>query len=79
MKVLDDYRCTECGLEDEHLVRIGDTVSCPSCGAQCDRMTSAMNFTLDSASGDFPSATMKWEREHVRQVRTAERKQANDQ
>ncbi len=48
-----EYRCTECGLHFEKLVRTaedGDSLSCPSCGSQQLRKEFS-TFSARSASG----------------------------
>lgn len=57
-----DFQCAK-GHVTEHLVE-SDTTSleCPHCGNEAMRLISAPRIALDGISGDFPSATSKWER-----------------
>lgn len=61
MKVRD-YRC-ECGKVFEAFVNDDSPVRC-SCGKSAKRLLSAPRFHLDGSRGHFPTAAMRWEREH---------------
>lgn len=77
MKVLDDYRCPDCGTEAERFAVLGSRVVCEHCGSDMDRLVSAPRFTLEPFSGDFPSATRNWERGQEAKVAKAEAKAAS--
>jgi len=63
--LLFDFRCRECGTKFEDLVKSDEhTTACKSCGGLSDRLISAVRAKLDPISGDFPGATLKWERLH---------------
>jgi hypothetical protein len=47
------------------------TDECPQCGLVATRIISAVRCKLDPISGDFPGATMKWEREHEKGAKTS--------
>jgi len=74
MRVLDDYKCPECGTVAERFVAVGSPVECEVCGSAMDRLVSAPKFHLEPFSGDFPSATRNWERGQYAKVAKAEAK-----
>lgn len=58
-----DFECAA-GHRSERFVQDNtDFVPC-DCGLQATRQLSAPAFHLDGASGHFPGAASKWEREH---------------
>lgn len=60
-----DFRCAD-GHVHEHFVQPGtERLTCDTCGADAVRLMPATRTHLDSASGDFPGATMKWERDRA--------------
>ena len=65
MRVLSDYRCSECNTEFEAFAKRTDDVRC-ECGGLSKRLISPVKCKLDGASGDFPGAHMRWVREHER-------------
>ncbi len=71
MRVLDDYTCRLCGKREERLARIGDAVYCTACGARCNRDRAVPNFQLETISGDFPTATRRWEQDYARRAAKA--------
>jgi len=65
MRLLYDFRCTGCALVSERLVeRDVKEVTCRECGSPATRLIPAPRAKLDPISGDFPGATLKWERMH---------------
>lgn len=68
MKVLNDFYCSECGLTEERFAEIGHHPACSRCGGPTDRVLTAPNIHLESISGDFPSATMSWEKDNNKRV-----------
>ena len=64
MRVLNDYRCTECGVVNEHFVENSVTeVACQDCGAIATKVQPVVRCNLDPISGSFPGATMSWEKQ----------------
>lgn len=61
---LYDYYCNECNEEFEAMSAIKDRLihPCSKCGSSCKVKMSAPRVRLDPISGDFPGATMKWDR-----------------
>jgi putative FmdB family regulatory protein len=51
-----------------------DTIPCEKCGKESNLVLVACGVQLDAISGDFPGATFKWERDHVKR---AERERAS--
>lgn len=58
-----DFRC-ENDHVSEHFVNHDEIawLACPTCGALAQRIISAPRVKLDAISGDFPGATMSWEK-----------------
>lgn len=59
-----EYGCKRCDIGFEALARMDDRLlhDCPECGEPCNMKISAVRSKLDPISGDFPSATMSWEK-----------------
>ena len=67
MRYLFDFLCSECGTKFEELSDPAERVTaCKKCGYPAHRLISAPHIKLDPVSGDFPGATLKWEKEHER-------------
>ena len=65
MYYLFDFKCRECGHKFEELADPNDhETACKKCGYPSDRLISAPRSKLDPISGDFPGATLRWERQH---------------
>jgi putative FmdB family regulatory protein len=63
--LLFDFECIKCNHRHEKLVKSDVRVQdCPECGAQSYRVISPVRCKLDATSGDFPGATIKWEKQH---------------
>ncbi len=68
-----DFRCDECDTVHEALAVVdADTDPCPQCQHPAKRIISPVRCKLDPISGDFPGATMKWERDHVKGGQTSD-------
>ena len=66
MRVLYDFKCTECSLIFEDLVDNKDyEVQCTGCGGTAKREQAAPRCKLDPISGHFPDALSKWEKLHT--------------
>ena len=64
--ILFDFKCTSCGTVHERLVRSDTrTVDCKECGCAATRIISPVRCKLDPISGDFPGATIAWEKRHL--------------
>ena len=63
MRTINDYRCHDCGIAQEHFVENGtETVTCQSCSGVATKIISPVQFTLEGVSGSFPGAHMKWDK-----------------
>ena len=65
MRVFFDFRCKN-GHEFEQYVDRETTTSRCQCGADAKKVLSVPNFHLEGASGDYPTAAARWEREHIK-------------
>ena len=61
---LYDYYCEKCDEVFEAMVSIDRRMNypCPKCGTMSHMKMRAPRIGLDPISGDFPGATIKWER-----------------
>jgi putative FmdB family regulatory protein len=63
--ILYDFKCRECGEKFEAFAKLLDReTTCKLCGGTADRLISAPRAKLDPISGDFPGATLRWEKQH---------------
>lgn len=69
MSFLYDFKCIHnCGTVFERFAGINDKHQlCPACGTMAERMISTPKIKLEGWSGDFPSASQKWEKMHKRE------------
>lgn len=67
MRKIFDVRCTSCNTVFEEFGYADDTYRC-ECGGDAKRIISPVKCSLEGASGDFPGAAMKWERDHNRKT-----------
>jgi hypothetical protein len=63
MIILYDFRCENQHIE-EHLVERGTDTAWCACGSESKRIISPVRSMLDGNDEGFPSAHMKWVREH---------------
>lgn len=71
MKVLRDFTCLSCNTTEEWFTEIGHHPACSGCGGPTTRVLSAPQIHLESISGDFPSATMKWTKDYEQRAAKA--------
>ena len=64
MRKIWDYRCNQCTHTFEKLSREWETIPCPRCGAEAQRLISAPAIQLPGWDTGFPSAAHKWEKQH---------------
>ncbi len=72
MYIIYDYKCKICNyvFEDfQDTSKDNTKVECPKCCGSSERQLSAPPFHLEGVSGDFPTATQKWEDNHTREHR----------
>ena len=67
MRKIFDARCGSCNTVFETFDYLDAAVRC-SCGGEAKRIISPVRCSLEGASGDFPGAAMKWERDHNRRT-----------
>jgi hypothetical protein len=61
VRIMLDFMCSKEHIS-EQLVKAGtDWVICSTCGETAGRLVSAPRIALDGISGDFPTASAKWE------------------
>ena len=68
---LYDYVCKECDTMFETFNSMANRASapCPKCGKECAMKLTAPRVVLDPISGDFPGATMAWERKRKEKMK----------
>ena len=64
MRKMWDFRCSSCEHVWERLVRDDETPSCPECGSPSARVLHAPAVQLPGWDTAFPSAALKWEKQH---------------
>lgn len=65
--LLFDFTCAK-GHTTERLVNSSAMDIVCDCGATAHRVISAPRLKIDPISGDFPGATMKWEKMRAKQI-----------
>jgi Zn finger protein HypA/HybF involved in hydrogenase expression len=68
MRRIYDARCTVCEEITEVFGRESDDFRCGACGSPAKRIVSPVKCKLEGVTGDFPGASIKWERDHVRRA-----------
>lgn len=73
-----EYDCRMCGHTFDKLQKMVDRAEaeCPICKAFAKQKISPVRAKLDPISGDFPGATMSWEKRHADKL-AQERKSGN--
>jgi hypothetical protein len=66
---LFDFKCLN-GHIEEHLVDAETRQVICDCGETARRVISPVTVKLEAISGDFPSATGKWAKQHERAAKT---------
>jgi hypothetical protein len=67
MRRLYDAKCIN-GHVTEVFGYADDPFRCGECGSEAKRIISPVRTQLEGTSGDFPSASDKWARMHVREA-----------
>ena len=77
MKVLNDYFCESCGLQEEHFVdNLTLAVVCRECQGEATKVRSVPNFMLPGNDpAGFPTAADKWVKK--REQKMAQEKKYN--
>jgi len=72
MRVLNDFKCVECGHTSERLLDNDILeVDCQYCQGIAKKARAVPNFQLEGTSGDYPTAADKW-------VKSREQKMAQE-
>lgn len=68
---LYDYSCKNCDTIFEAFNKVDsrETAKCSKCGEDCNMKLTAPRVALDPISGDFPGATMQWERKRKEKMK----------
>ena len=69
MRRIYDVRCTSCDEITEVFGRAEDEFRCGACSGPVNIIVSPGHFVLEGVSGDYPGATIKWERDHERRAK----------
>ena len=75
-----EYRCSDCGEVTDDLRKVDerlDDMVCHACSGKAKFIISTPQIRLDGCSGDFPTASDRWERIHKQKL-VAERKLSNN-
>lgn len=72
MKRFYEFQCPDDGVFEEY-TEYTKQYACPKCGKLADKIISTPRISLEGVTGDFPGATMKFDRIH-RQKLAQERK-----
>jgi len=76
VKVLNDFKCPA-GHEIELLVpKETSVVECKVCGLLSTKVRAVPQFMLESASGSFPGATLKWAKDREKRLKAEQREVA---
>jgi putative FmdB family regulatory protein len=68
MKKLFEFKCSSCEEVFEELTEYKKVSTCPSCGADADKIISTPRVSLEGLSGSFPGAAAAWEKKHKQQL-----------
>ena len=69
MKRIYEFRCVKDHVTEKYIDESETVVQCPHCGNDASRIISAARTALDPISGDFPGATMAWERKREEKIK----------
>ena len=74
-----EYMCSKCGTVTEDIRKVAnrlETMVCPACSGKAEFIISTPTIGLEGVSGDFPTASDRWER--VRKQRLAAERKLSD-
>lgn len=69
-----EFECDNGHITERFIEESARMTNCSVCGLVASRIMSAVRSAIDPISGDFPGATMKWERQHVEAARVAKKR-----
>lgn len=77
MKRIYDFKCPAGHMTEALVEDWTQNHFCGVCGEVASRIISPVRIKLDGCSGDFPSATRKWERDLAEATKIAEKRLAD--
>jgi hypothetical protein len=69
MKRIFEFVCVKGHVTEKYIDESERVVQCPHCGNDASRIISPVRTALDPISGDFPGATMAWERKREEKIK----------
>jgi hypothetical protein len=80
MRVLNDFYCPKCGLQEEYFVDNEAThTDCQSCGSPATKVRSVPNFQLPGNDpAGFPTAADKWVKKREQKIAQERRAQKSN-
>lgn len=64
-----EFQCSDGHVTESFIDDSIREAPCKTCGNVATRLVSAVKSSLDTVSGDFPGATMKWARDREQKIR----------
>jgi len=64
MKMLFEFRCTDCNNVHSELTEYKQEAKCPLCGGRANKIFSKPTISLEGITGAFPGAALAWEKRH---------------
>lgn len=65
MRVINDFRCLDCGVTTEALEnREVREIRCKTCDGTAQRVRTVPKFFLDGTDDGYPDAHAKWAKDH---------------
>lgn len=77
MRRIYEFRCESTQQVFERYIDEAETVIRCNCGANANRIVSAVRSSLDVVSGHFPGATMKWAKAREQKLKQERKDKAN--
>jgi hypothetical protein len=62
MRRIFDFQCAKGHITEKYVDDSVKVIQCPHCANDASRLISAPRISLEGISGDFPGATMAWEK-----------------
>ena len=63
-----EFQCSHCNHYFEELIEYTQTIPCPKCNANADKLISTPRVKLEGYSGSFPGAAAAWEKKHKQKL-----------
>jgi len=68
LKRMYEFQCSHCNHYFEELTEYTQTLPCPKCSSNADKLISAPRAKLEGYSGSFPGAAAAWEKKHKQKL-----------